>query len=113
MLLSECAERRENEGHRGFRWQAEAKRLISLQADLDIAFSFLHMAEVEIHGGNASHAAELIAKAILAHKTALKCLTSVPPGFEEEKRELQTSARRLLEAIRASERHFGILQIAS
>ena|SRR5690349_6588050 len=111
MLPSECIEM--GEGPRVFRSQAEVKRLVSLQADLDVAFTLLHMADVEIHGGDASHAAELISKAILAHKTALKCLASVPSGFEEEKRELQTSARRLLEAIRASERQFGILQIAS
>ena len=74
------------------------------QSEIEIAFSLLQLADVEIQGGNGKHAAELIGKATVTHNSAIEYLGNVPPGFEEQKRELWMSARRLFEAIRAAER---------
>lgn len=89
--------------------QTERACLALLQGDVDQAFAFLRLAEAETHGGKAAHAAELIAKAILARETVLKDLGRMSPSFEEEKGELRNACRRLLEAIRAVERQFRIL----
>jgi hypothetical protein len=94
---------------RSFSGKTELVCITLLQSEIDVALGFLRLAEVESHGGNSAHAAELIAKAILAHRTVLQDLGGVSTEFEEEKRELDREARKLLEAIRASERQFRIL----
>ena len=78
--------------------------LALLQSEIDLAFGFLRLAQVESHGGNSAHAADLIAKAALAHKAVLKDLPSLSLESEEEMRELQRSVRKLFETIRAVER---------
>jgi hypothetical protein len=93
---------------RSSRDKAELVCIALLQSEIDFALGFLRLAEVESHGGNGAHAAELIAKAILAHRIVLQDLGSVSTEFEEEKRELEGEARRLLEAIRAAERQSRI-----
>lgn len=81
---------------------------LMLQSDLDLAFAYLRLAEAETRGGNADHAAELIAKAVVAHRTILRDLARIS-DLNESKRELAGEARRLLESIQSVERQFRIL----
>jgi hypothetical protein len=81
---------------------------LTLQSDLDLAFSYLRLAEAETRGGNADHATELIAKAVIAHRTVLRELACIS-GVYQSKRELAGEARRLLESIQSVERQFLIL----
>jgi hypothetical protein len=82
--------------------------LMFLQADIDIAFSLLHLAEVEAKGGDIGHAAELTAKAILSHKTITQAL--VEQSFEyEEACGLRRGLTDLLEAIQTVERGLQVL----
>jgi hypothetical protein len=83
--------------------QTEQERLVFLETELELAFTFLRLAEAESSGGNLTHAAELIAKANVTHKAALKYLGNLPLDWEA-KRELHLNIRRLREAIRASGR---------
>ena len=77
--------------------------LALVETEIEVAFSFLRLAEVETRGGNAEDAAELIAKAAAAHNVALQYAENMRAGFEAEKRQLSVEARKLLEAIRAAE----------
>jgi hypothetical protein len=80
------------------------KRLcVILQSDLDLAFSYLRLAEAEIQGGKAAHATELMVKAIITHRTVLREFVNIP-DFYETRRELAREARRLLESIQSVER---------
>ena len=81
---------------------------LTLQSDLDLAFSYLRLDEAETQGGKAAHATELIAKAVIAHRTVLRELVCFP-DLSERKRELAGEARRLLESIQSVERQFRIL----
>jgi hypothetical protein len=63
------------------------------------------LAAMEIHFGDIAQAGELIAKAILEYKTVLRYLPSLPTDFEEDNFERREGVRKLLEAIRAAERH--------
>ena len=82
--------------------------LMFLQADIDIAFSLLHLAEVEMKGGDTGHAAELTAKAILSHKTISQALAE--QSFEyEEACGLRRGLTDLLEAIQTVERGMQVL----
>ena len=81
---------------------------LTLQTDLDLAFSYLRLAEAEARGGKAAHASELIAKAVIAHKTVTKALAGIS-DFDENKRELAQEARRLLESVQSVERQFQVL----
>ena len=58
--------------------------------------------------GKEAHATELIAKAVLAHRTVLQEIVCIP-DLSESKRELAREARRLLESIQSIERQFRIL----
>ncbi len=81
---------------------------LTLQSDLDLAFSYLRLAEAETRGGKAAHATELMAKAVITHRTVLREFTNIPDLYES-KRELKREARRLLESIQSVERQFRIL----
>jgi hypothetical protein len=75
--------------------------MVLLQSELDIAFGFLRLAEVETESGNAAHADELIAKANSSYKEVLDGLPRVPLEFEEERQALREGVRMLQDAIRA------------
>jgi hypothetical protein len=89
--------------------RAELTRMTLLQSEIEIAFSYLRLAGVETRDGSAAHAAELIARAILVHKTVFQDLGDLSTEFKEEKRELDRCTRELLEAIHAVEREFRML----
>jgi hypothetical protein len=89
--------------------QTDRVSIAFLETDIDLAFTFLRLAEAEIHGGKAGRASELIAKAILACRTIRRHAEVLPVEFDEEKCELHERTQRLLEAIFASERQFHIL----
>ena len=87
------------------RTRTERVCIALVRAELDAAFSLLRLADAETCGGIDSHAADLIAKAMSTHKTALHYLGTVPLELEEQRRELSAEVRRLFEAIRTAERH--------
>jgi len=87
-----------------FREETERACLALVEAQLEVAFSFVSRAESDIGGGNGAGAAEWIAKAMATHNMAVQYLANVPAEFEEEKRELYIAARKLFEAGRAAER---------
>lgn len=73
--------------------------LALLQSDIDIAFSFLRLADAEARGGNAAHADELIGKATETYKNLLNRIGTVPAELEDEQHDLQRGMRSLREAI--------------
>ena len=79
-----------------------------LQSDIDLAFSYLRLAEAETRGGRVAHATELIAKAVITCKTVERELVCIP-GLNENKHELTREARRLLESIQSVERQLRTL----
>jgi hypothetical protein len=83
--------------------QTDRDYIAFLGTDIDLATLTV------IHWGKASHASELIEKAILACKTVMKPAGISPVEFDEEKCELRARTQRFLGAIAASERHFQIL----
>jgi len=85
-----------------------ASLCLMLQSDIDLAFSYLRLAEAETRGGKAAHASELMAKAVTTHRTVLREFANIPDLYES-KRELAREARRLLESIQSVERLFRIL----
>src|SRR5712692_330080 len=87
-----------------FREETERACLALVEAQLEVAFTFVRRAESEIGDGNGAGTAELIAKAIATHNMAVKYLANVPVEFEEEKRKLYIAARKLFEASRAAAR---------
>jgi len=72
---------------------------LTLEANLELAFSNLRLAEAETSGGKAAHATELITKAILAHRSVLQELACIPDSYEG-KRDLTAEATRLLDTLR-------------
>jgi hypothetical protein len=91
------------------RKQADRLCIAFLEADIDLAFTFLRLARAEIHGGKAGHASERIEKAILTYKTVMKQSEMLPVEFYEEKCEIHERTQRLLESIVASEHQLQIL----
>jgi hypothetical protein len=81
---------------------------LTLQSDLDLAFSYLRLAEAETRGGRVAHATELITKAVITCKIVERELVCIP-GLNENKHELAREARRLLESIQSVERQLRIL----
>src|SRR6266853_4857752 len=75
--------------------------LALVETEIEVAFSFLRLAEVETRGGNGEDAAELIAKAVATHDVVLQYVEHMQAGFEAEKRQLSVEARKLFEAIGA------------
>ena len=81
--------------------RVERTCIVLLQSELDIAFGFLRLADVEIGSGNTAHADELIAKANNSYKAVLDGLGAVPLEFEEERQILREGVRMLQDEIRA------------
>ena len=90
------------DGRRGTR--VERTCVVLLESELDIAFGFLRLADVEIESGNHAHADELIGKASNSYKVVLNGLPTVPLDFEGERQLLREGARLLEDAIRATAR---------
>ena len=86
--------------------RAERARVVLLQSEVDTALTLLRLAEAEIRGGDACHAAQLISKATLTYDTLLDQLKTVPVDLQEKKSELNGQSRLLLDAIRGVERQF-------
>jgi hypothetical protein len=83
--------------------ETEQACLVLIETAIEVAFSFLLRAEVETGGGNGEHAAELIAKAVATHDVVMQYAQNMRAEFEVERGELCLEARRLFEAIRATE----------
>ena len=84
--------------------ETEQACLALVETEIEVAFSFLRLADAETNGGNDEHAAELIAKAVATHNVVLQYIQNMRGESETEKRELWLEARRLYENIRAAER---------
>jgi len=84
--------------------ETELACLALVGTEIEVALSFLRLADAETGGGNDERAKELIAKAIAIHNVVLQYIQNMRGEFETEKRDLWIDARRLLENIRAVER---------
>jgi hypothetical protein len=83
-------------------WERTERACLALvEAELDLAFSFLRLANTEFTRGNRAHATDLISTAVATHHRTLEYLGNVPAGLEEQKYELSNGVRRLFDAIRA------------
>ena len=80
-------------------------RLVFLEAEIETALSLVRLAEAEKRGGDARHATQLIAKAIVAYETVSRELREVSKEREDNS-DLHAEARQLLDAIRGAERQF-------
>src|SRR5260370_3791470 len=83
--------------------ETERACLALVETEIEVAMSFLRLAEGETRVGNGEHATELIAKAVATHNVVLQYVGNMRAEFESEKRGLCVEARRLFEAIRAAE----------
>ena len=75
--------------------------LALVETEIEVALSFLRLAEIETRRGSGEDAAELIAKAVATHNVVLQYVEHMRAGFEAEKRHLSFEARKLFEAIGA------------
>jgi len=91
------------ENTKGVFRETELACLALVEFEIEVAFSFLGLAEGEARAGNGQHAIELIAKAIATHNVVLQYVGNMRAEFEAEKRELCVKARKLFEATRAAE----------
>jgi len=91
--------------------ETERACLALVETEIEVAFSFLRLAEVETSGGNGEHAADLIAKAVATHDVVLQYIENMRVEFEGEKCELRREARRLFEGIRTAQWHRTNLMI--
>lgn len=80
--------------------RAERVCLALARSELEVAFSYLRLAEAEVHGGKVAHALDLIDKARKNHAAALRYIETLPVEFDCERGELQSDARELFDAIR-------------
>src|SRR5260370_1490401 len=71
--------------------------LALMETEIEVAFSFLRLAEVETRAGNGQHATDLIARAVATHIVVLQYVENMRSGFEAEKRGLCVEARMLFE----------------
>ncbi len=84
--------------------ETERACLALVETEIEVALSFLRLAEAETSGGNVEHATDLIAKAAATHGVVLQYIENMRAEFESEKCELRREARRLFEAIRTAHR---------
>jgi len=98
-----AARERFSENTKGTLRETERACLALVETEIEVAFSFLRLAEGETKAGNGEHAAELIAKAVATHNVVLQYVGNMRAEFEAEKRELCVEARKLFEAIRGAE----------
>ena len=81
---------------------------LTLQSRLDLAFSYLRLAQAEVRGGKVAHANELIGKAVITYTTVERELVCIS-GLNENTRELTRETRTLLESIQSVERQLQTL----
>ena len=98
-----AARERFSENTKGTLRETERACLALVETEIEVAFSFLRLAEGETSAGNGQHAIELISKAVATHNVVLQYVGNMRAEFEPEKRELCVEARKLFEAIRAAE----------
>ena len=98
-----AAQERFSEKTKGTFRETELACLALVEMEIEVAFSFLQIAESETSAGNGQHAIELIAKAVVTHNVVLQYIGNMRAEFEAEKRGLCVEARKLFEAIRAAE----------
>lgn len=65
-----------------------------LQAEIDLAFAFLHLAHFAIIVGREGHAGELICRAASQYKTVMNYIVGIPPELEDASG-LHANARKL------------------
>ena len=90
----------------------EAERICAalMQAEIDLASAFLHLATMESEIDSNERAVEFVERAILGHKTVMRHLETILPASSRKRGELEGSAGKLLESIVAAERQFQILR---
>jgi hypothetical protein len=79
--------------------ETERACLALVETEIEVAFSFLRLAEAETQGGKVEHATHLISKAAGTYNVVLKYIENMRAEFAFEKCELRGEARRLLEGI--------------
>ena len=98
-----AAQERFSENTKGTFRETERACSALIEMEIEVAFSFLRLAESEARAGNGLHATELIAKAVATHNVVIQYVGNMRAEFEAEKRGLCVEARKLFEAIRAAE----------
>jgi len=98
-----AARERFSENTKGTFRETERACLALIEMEIEVAFSFLRLAESETRAGNGPHATELIAKAVATHNVVIQYVGNMRGEFAAEKRELCVEARKLFEAIRVAE----------
>src|SRR5215470_8535869 len=89
--------------------QTQRVLITLLHIDIDLAFSYLRLAETESKFGNRIRAARLIEESIIAYKSVARRLDDIQIEADEERSKLGESATKLFQAIVATERQFNIL----
>lgn len=92
----------------GVKLQSERICVEFMNADIDLAFAFLRLAETELNIGNAPRAAELIEKAVLARRAVMRQVSDLSMEFYDERGELHERTQRLMEAIITAVRRFEV-----
>ena len=80
-----------------FTKHAEAVSLYFLESDIDVAFSYLHLAALANGQGAEGRAIRLIGKALTIQKLVLRDLDAIPDTFGQRKRDLAGRAAELLQ----------------
>src|SRR5258708_30871107 len=93
-----AARERFSENTKGTFRETERACLALVETEIEVAFSFLRLAEGENRAGNGHHANVLIAKAVATHNAVLQYVANMRAEFETEKREICIEARKLFEA---------------
>jgi len=92
------------------RERTEQVCLALARAELEVAFSYLRLAEAESHGGNVAHAQDLVSKSQMTYLTAVRYIDSLTPDSDVDWCELQSDFHELFGAIR---RMASLLALAS
>ena len=98
-----AARERFSENTKGTFRETERACLALVGTEIEVAFSFVRLAEEATRAGNDRQATESIAKAAATHTAVLQYVGNMRGEFEAEKRGLCVEARKLFEAIRAAE----------
>src|SRR5260370_5454303 len=93
--------------------ETERACLALVETEIEVAFSFLQLAERETRAGHCQQATEFIDKAVATHNVVLQYLGNMRAEFEAEKRELCVEARKLFEAIRAAEERLKTIWLSN
>src|SRR5260370_7885759 len=94
-----AAQERFSENTKGTFRETERACLALIEMEIEVAFSFLRLAESETRAGNGLHATELIAKAVASHNVVFQYVGNMRAEFEPEKPGLFVQARTLFKAL--------------